>query len=165
MKKNNTNLLTKLAFLVALSAVAAYLPLPSPTGTVALDSAPGYFAVLVFGGGNGALVLGLGHIFSSLRSGFPLGALHLLIAVLMGFCGIVFNWVYSRTNLLAASIVAVLLNGIGISAALIPILGLGFFTAMTLPLFTGSLINVLAAVILYNLLKDRMDGIGIEKRT
>ena len=156
----NNKLLSRLALLVALSAVAAYIPIPSPTGTVALDSAPGYFAVLAFGGGSGALVLGLGHIFSSLKSGFPLGALHLLIALLMAACGLIYAWLYRKFNIVFSSIIAVILNGIGISATLIPILGMGFFAAMTLPLLTGSLINVLAAVILYQLLKNRLDGIA-----
>ena len=67
MKKNNTKLLTRLALLIAISAVAAYIPIPSPTGTVALDSSPGYFAALVFGGYKGAVVLAIGHLFSSLN--------------------------------------------------------------------------------------------------
>ena len=161
---DKTKLLTSIALLVALSAVAAYVPLPSPTGTVALDSAPGYFAVLAFGGGSGAVVLGLGHIFSSLKSGFPLGALHILIAFLMAGCGLVYNWFYHRFNLISASIVGILLNGIGLTAVLIPILGTGFFAAMTLPLLTGSIVNIVVAGILYKLLKNKLEGIDNEVR-
>lgn len=160
MKKNNTKLLTRLSLLVALSAIAAYFPLPSPTGTVALDSAPGYFAVLVFGGFEGALVLLVGHLFSALKTGFPLGAIHVLIAFLMGGCGIAFYWLKNNLNITIAAIITILINGIILPLFLIPLLGRGFFAAMILPLLFGSLVNVFVAVLLFKLLKTRMDGIG-----
>ena len=160
MNKTSTKLLTRLSLLVALSAIAAYFPLPSPTGTVALDSAPGYFAVLVFGGIEGALVLLVGHLFSALKSGFPLGAIHILIALLMGGCGIVFYFLKDKLNLIIAAIITILINGIILPSFLIPLLGTGFFAAMLIPLLFGSLVNVFTAVLLYKLLKNRMDGIG-----
>ena len=165
MKENSTKLLTRLALLVALSAVAAYVPLPSPTGTVALDSAPGYFAVLLFGGYKGAIVLALGHIFSSLKTAFPLGALHLLIAILMGGCGIAFSLLKKKLNIIISSVITILLNGVVLPLILIPILGYGFFVAMLLPLLTGSLLNVFVAVVLYRLLKDKLKGVRDEKQT
>ena len=160
MKKNNIKLLTRLSLLIALSAIAAYFPLPSPTGTVALDSAPGYFSVLVFGGFEGAIVLLIGHLFSALKSGFPLGAIHILIAFLMGACGIAFYWLKTKLNIIIAAIITVLINGIILPLFLIPLLGTGFFAAMLLPLIFGSLVNIFVAVILFKLLKSRLDGIG-----
>ncbi len=165
MKENSTKLLTRLAFLIALSAVAAYVPLPSPTGTVALDSAPGYFAVLLFGGYKGAIVLAVGHIFSSLKTGFPLGALHLLIAILMGGCGFLFSLLKKKLNIIISSVITILLNGVVLPLILIPILGYGFFAAMLLPLLTGSLLNVFVAVVLYRLLKNKLEGVGDENKT
>ena len=158
--KKNIKLLTRLSLLIALSAIAAYFPLPSPTGTVALDSAPGYFTVLFFGGFEGALVLLVGHLFSALKSGFPLGIIHVLIAFLMGGCGLVFYWLNKKIHIILAAVLTVLVNGIVVPLTLIPFLGKGFFGAMLLPLLFGSLVNVVVAVILYRLLKDRVDGIG-----
>ena len=54
--------MARIAILVALSGAGAFIKIPSPTGTVALDSAPGYLAAAVFspleGGIVGALVAG-----------------------------------------------------------------------------------------------------------
>jgi hypothetical protein len=83
-RESKTKRLVLLSLMAALSAVGAYVIIPSPVGTVALDSAPGYLASLLFGGISGGVVLLLGHLISAVKSGFPLGIIHLLIAVLMG---------------------------------------------------------------------------------
>lgn len=157
MKNNNIKLLTRLSLLIALSAIAAYFPLPSPTGTVALDSAPGYFAVLFFGGFEGALVLVIGHLFSALKTGFPLGAIHILIAFLMGGCGVAFYWLKNKLNIVIAGVITILINGIILPLFLIPLLGTGFFAAMLLPLVFGSSVNIFVAIILFKLLKNRLE--------
>ncbi len=75
----------RMAILIALSGVGALVKIPSPTGTVALDSAPGYFAAIAFGAIEGPIVAVIGHIFTALTTGFPLGfPVHLYIAVQMG---------------------------------------------------------------------------------
>lgn len=53
--------IARVAILVALSAVGAFIKLPSPTGTVALDSAPGFVAAAAFGPGEGAKI-GRAHV-------------------------------------------------------------------------------------------------------
>lgn len=163
MGKKKNNLLTRLALLIALSVVASYIPIPSPTGTIALDSTPGYFASISIGGFNGGIVLFFGHIFTSLKSGFPLGTIHLIIAFLMGACGLFFSYLKRKINLMVAAILTVVLNSFVLPLLLIPILGYGFFTAMLLPLFLGSTVNIFISVILYKLLSSRMEGIISEK--
>ncbi len=153
----NTKKLVLLALMVALSAVGAYIVLPSPIGTVALDSAPGYLSSLLFGSINGSIVLFLGHLLSSLKMGFPLGMIHLLIAVLMGGCGIAFYYVYKKTNIIISSVLVILLNGVVITALLIPFLGYAFFLSMVSPLLVGSAVNIILAGVLNKILADRID--------
>ena len=93
--KNETPLLktsptwrtARLAIFTALSAVGSLLKIPSPNGSLAFDSAPGFFAALLFGPLEGSLVCGLGHMATAAVSGFPLGLLHLPIALGMALAG------------------------------------------------------------------------------
>jgi hypothetical protein len=58
-----------MAFFIALSVVGAMLKIPSPTGTVALDSAPGFLGAALLGWREGALIAALGHLISSYTAG------------------------------------------------------------------------------------------------
>ncbi|MGI6424678.1 MAG: hypothetical protein ACOX2A_05490 [Tepidanaerobacteraceae bacterium] len=49
MLKTKTNTFALMGMFIALSIVGAFIKIPSPTGTVALDSAPGYTAALLLG--------------------------------------------------------------------------------------------------------------------
>lgn len=136
----------RMAVLVALSAVGAFIKLPSPTGTVALDSAPGYVAGAAFGAVEGAIVGALGHLLTALTAGFPLGLpVHLLVAALMAVCVAVFGWLARNVHMIPAIVAGVLLNGVGGAALLIPIGGTGLFAAQVFPLLVGSIINILIA--------------------
>jgi hypothetical protein len=54
---------------------------------LAFDSAAGFFVALYFGAAEGALVCGIGHMATAVVSGFPLGYLHLPIALGMALAG------------------------------------------------------------------------------
>ncbi len=139
--------IARIAILVALSAVGAFIKLPSPTGTVALDSAPGFVAAAAFGPGEGALVGALGHMFSALITGFPLGLpVHLLVAAATLLWVAAFGLIARKINIWVAAPVGVLLNGVGGAALLIPIYGFGIFATLVVPLLVGSTINVIIAV-------------------
>jgi len=153
--KVNTGRLTRIGVLIALSAVGAGIKIPSILGTPALDSAPGYFAALAFGLGDGALVIGLGHLITGLTAGFPLTLpLHLLIALGMATCATAVAWTSRVTNRWLAVVVGVILNGIALPALfiLIPAFGWPFFSAMVLPLCIASLVNITLAVIAHEVL-------------
>ena len=158
----NTKKLVQLALMVAMSGVGAYIIIPSLIGTVALDSAPGYLASLIFGGISGGIVLFLGHLISALKMGFPLGLIHLFIAILMGGCGLVFTYLYNKANIFVSSIVVIILNGLVITALLIPFLGYGFFISMMGPLLLGTTVNIIIAAIINKLLREKgvLDGIS-----
>lgn len=136
----------RVAILVALSAVGAFIKLPSPTGTVALDSAPAWLAGAAFSAVEGSIVGALGHLVSALSTGFPLGLpVHLLVAVEM----VVFVWVFAvlarRISIWLAIPVGIVLNGVLGAAILIPVGGVGMFVSLVLPLTVGSAINIIIA--------------------
>lgn len=144
--------IARMAVLIALSAVGAFIKIPSPTGTVALDSAPGYFAGVAFGPVEGAIVGAIGHLFSALTTGFPLGLpLHLLVAAEQAVWVVAFWWVARHVNIVAAIVVATFLNGVVGAAILIPIGGTGLFAAVLVPLIAGSAVNVIIAAAAYKL--------------
>ena len=146
---------TRLAVLIALAAVGAMIKIPSPTGTVALDAAPGFLAALHFGPAPGGIVAGLGHLASAGIVGFPLGLpLHLFIALQMVVVAILIGYANLRLNTVCAVIIGIIANGIAAPATfiLIPSFGLPFFSAMVVPLLVASAINVVVASLLHRAL-------------
>jgi len=147
--------LSRLGLLIALSAAGAHLKVPSITGTPAVDSAPGYFAALAFGPGEGALVAAFGHMLTALTAGFPLTLpLHSLISLGMSGCAACLAWISSRSGTMIAGIVTLLLNGIGLPAIFIFVPGFGarFFFAMVPPLMVASSVNLLISMMVYRAL-------------
>lgn len=111
---NKTKKLVLMGLFIALSVVCAFIKIPSPTGTVALDAMPAYAAGVLLGGIPGAVVGFLGHIATSLNAGFPLTLpVHLIIAVVMAITVYLFSFTYEKTNIFFASIVGTIINGAG----------------------------------------------------
>ncbi|MFP4021879.1 MAG: ECF transporter S component [Halanaerobium sp.] len=150
-----TSLLVKIAMLVALSVVGSYIKFPGPLGSIALDSLPGYLGVIIIGGPAGGLVLALGHLLSALNSGFVLGAIHFLIAVIMGICGLIFSYLIKKNTFLAV-VITTLINGVVSAAVLIPFFGVPFFYGTAPVLTVASFVNILLAVITAKYLKDKV---------
>jgi uncharacterized membrane protein len=101
----------------ALSIVGGLIKMPSPVGSIALDSAPGYFVASYYSPWLGALVGALGHLGSAATGGMPLGPLHFVIAPSMAvICG-AFGWLARRGQsiffLIGSGVLAVALNGVG----------------------------------------------------
>lgn len=144
----------RIAILIALSAVGAFIKIPSPTGTVALDSAAGFFTAAAFGPIDGGFVAGLGHLFTAATTGFPLGLpMHLYIGLQMVAWAIIFWFLATRVNLWVGVVVAILCNGVISAALLIPIGGVGMFVAMLVPLLVGSTVNLIVAALAYKIVK------------
>lgn len=135
------------AMLIGLSGVGALVKI---FNTVALDSMPGYFAALFLGGGYGAVVAGLGHIITSITSGFPLGIpIHIYVALQMAVYSYLFRLIYEKTNIYVGVIIGTLLNGPVAALLLVPILGWGFFAAWTFPLTIASFANICLAFLVF----------------
>lgn len=146
--------IARISILIAISAVGSMIKIPSPTGTVALDSCTGYFSAVTFGWLEGSIIAGLGHLLSAFTAGFPLGLpVHLYIAVQMALWVSVFWYVAKKINLTLAMIIAILLNGIVSSLLIIPIGGVGMATALIVPLLVGAFVNVLIATLAYKIVE------------
>ncbi len=155
IKRNSTLRLTYCGLLIAVSAVGALIKIQ---GSIAFDSLPGFFAALFLGPGYGALVAGLGHGLTALTSGFPLTLpMHLVVGLEMALFGFIFGWVYRKSNVIIAAIIAVLLNGplaalltVPFSQLLrLPFNGWPLFYVIIVPLTVASLANVVLACSVY----------------
>ena len=114
--------LTRISALSALSVVGSFIHLPGPVQTVAFDSAPGFFAALLYGPLDGAAVCGLGHIATSIVNGFPLGILHLPIALGLALAGAGMGSFNRKFGLFPGVAIGIIINTILIVIA-VPALG------------------------------------------
>jgi riboflavin transporter len=146
--------ITRMAIFISLSAVGAMIKIPSPTGTVSLDSCPGYFSAAAFGYLEGSIVAALGHLFTAFTIGFPLGLpVHLYIACQMALYVMVFRYLIKRFHPLVGIIIATLLNGVLSAYLIIPFGGIGLATALIIPLTIGSAVNIIIAHFAYSIVK------------
>lgn len=146
--------IARISILIAISAVGSFIKVPSPTGTVSLDSCTGYFSAVTFGWIEGALVAGIGHMLSAFTTGFPLSLpVHLYIAIQMSLWVSIFWFLGTKFNLLTAGIIAVICNGVISAILIIPFGGVGMATALILPLVVGTIVNVIIASVAYKIVK------------
>lgn len=156
IKNSATNIrrLAIMAVFIALSAVGALIKIPSPIGTVGLDSAAGFFCALAFGGLEGAVVISLGHLFTSAIVGFPSGIpMHLIIALEMAVFALAYRYINKKLGLVAAVVVAVLLNGVAGSFTLYPVGGMGLVISLMPFLVLGAILNIVVSALAYKALK------------
>lgn len=143
-----------IAIFIALSAVGAMIKIPSPVGTIGLDSAPGYFCALAFGYIEGAAVIFIGHLLTAGVVGFPLGLpLHLFIGIQMALWAILVRFIKQKLGLWPAVLTGVVLNGVVSAFTNIFIGGMGAVIGIMPFLIAGSLFNILIAAIAYRSLK------------
>ena len=105
-----------IAIFAAASAALGLIKLPSPIGSVALDSLPGFFSAAYFAPWVGAIVGGVGHLLSAATAGFPLGPVHIIVALQTFAWCFIFGWIVRKIDrpwaLGIASIVVILLNAV-----------------------------------------------------
>jgi len=149
-KTSKSQRIARLSIFSALCVIGSFFHPPSPIQTVAFDSSPGFFAALYFGALDGALVSGIGHIITSLINGFPLGILHLPIALGMAIAGGAMGLV-NKVNYKWGFIPATL-SGVAINTALfvVAIPAIGWTAALTFVpflLLAATLNGVIAALV------------------
>jgi uncharacterized membrane protein len=150
----------------ALSGLGGFVKLPSPVGSVALDSAPGFFAAAYFNAWVGGAVGLIGHLLSAASAGFPAGALHLLVAVGMFVACWAFGFITRSINRvwgvwLAGLVGVVINNAIPFVAVAIGAMKLEAAIGLVFPfLIVAAVVNVaLAAVVLLGLRALHVPGI------
>lgn len=114
-----TSTMKSLIIIIVFTVVSAALSLikfPSPAGSIALDSSPGFFVAAFFSPILGSIVGFLGHLASASTGGFPYGILHIYIAIEMFiWCfvfGIIIKKINNKISLIVAGIISCLLNGV-----------------------------------------------------
>lgn len=141
-----------MGMLIALSFVGSYIKIPSPFQSIALDSMPAFLGALMLGGLEGAVIGFLGHMLTAANAGFYLSVpIHILVAFIMAVTLYAFYWTYKKSNLYAAGVVGILLNGMAapLVLAAIPKFGWAFFVGITPFLLLASAVNIILGILLF----------------
>jgi uncharacterized membrane protein len=153
-KPNRSFRVARISVFCSLSVIGSFIHFPGPIQTVAFDSAPGFFVALYFGAFDGAVVAGIGHVATSIVNGFPLGLLHIPIALGLALAGGVIGLVNKRWNGLAATCAGVALNT-GLIVIVIPVLGLPATLSFLPFLFLAAALNGFVALAAYTTIRRR----------
>lgn len=149
IKPSNARLISEIVIFSALSGIGAMIPIPSPVGSIALDSFPGYFMAIWRGLLSGALVGALGHFLSAFRAGFPLGYIHMAVILLMALVGAVIAKLKNKIGVIGGLAGGVAINTAGAVLA-VPVYGWGIIQILTPILFLASVLNAAIAGIVYS---------------
>lgn len=147
--------IARIALMSSLSCLGALIKIPSPTGTVAFDSMPGYLAALLWGYHEGGLIAFLGHIFTAAfpygKAPFPLGLLHLVIALGMAAAACIFRYASYRFGWLVGIFTSIIFNGVLLPLVVIPVYGVLIYFMILPSLIAGSALNVWMAYVIYRI--------------
>lgn len=149
--------ITIVAIFIAISFIGSLIKLPSPFGTIALDSCPAFTAAILVSPLAGAFVGFLGHLLTSMSAGFPFTILiHLIIALQMAAVSLITGYVGRKGHLVICLLLGTFLNGVIAPAMLIPFFGVPFFVGMVVPLTLGSFTNFVLTGLVVKALKGKV---------
>lgn len=147
--KLSSRKISVLSLLIAVSVVGAYLKIPSPLGSIALDSFPSLIAGAFLGGFLGGLVAFFGHFLSALLAGFPLGPFHLLIAIEMFVLVLLFTQIYHSGRRFLGYLFFIVGNGVILPIPFFFLLGSGYYFSILPFLCVAASVNgVIGALLL-----------------
>ena len=116
--------MARMAVLIAMSGVGAFVKIPTPTGDMGIDSAPGYFAGMVKNWDwKEAQIIGIfARLLAAAVVGFPLGLpIQILWGIFLGGCmGVHTRLTRLKFGVIPAVVVATLINGVYFSLICIP---------------------------------------------
>lgn len=144
----NARKISMISIFIALSVVGAMCKLPSPIGSVALDSFPALLASVILGPITGAVVAGLGHILSALIGGMPLGPFHFLIMVEMAVLVWMFGVLYGHDKKISAFFLFFLGNAFILGLPFAFLINAKFYMMMVPSLTAATALNVILSILL-----------------
>lgn len=144
----NVRKISWLSLFIALSVVGGMIKVPAPISSVAFDSFPALVAAVLLGPAAGALTGAFGHIVSALIGGFPMGPLHIIVAIEMAAIIWVFGKLYKAGNRGSAVLSFVLLNGLVSPAPFILFMGIPFYISAVPAITIAAVFNGIAAYVL-----------------
>ncbi|MEA0555233.1 ECF transporter S component [Lysinibacillus irui] len=128
------------AMVAAICAVGAVIKVPAFISTAALDSAPAFLGVVFLSPFFAGLAGFIGHFITALTAGFPLGPLHLIIAIEMFIVVWIFGVMHRKGLHVWKWPVALVLNGI--------VAPLPFYFLISPAFFWGALGSILMATVI-----------------
>lgn len=140
--------ISAIGIFIALSAVGAMIKIPSPIGSIALDSFPALLAAVILGPVSGAIVAGLGHIISAFIGGMTLGPFHFLIMVEMAVLTWMFSILYINGKKVGAFFLFFISNAFVLALPFVFLISPGFYTLLVPGLTLATAVNVVLAVLL-----------------
>ncbi|MGE7761962.1 ECF transporter S component [Peribacillus sp. NPDC097895] len=140
--------ISAIALFIALSAVGAMIKIPSPIGSIALDSFPALLAAVILGPVPGAIVAGLGHIISAFIGGMTLGPFHFLIMVEMAVLVWMFGVLYVQGKKMGAFFLFFIGNAFILALPFVFLISPGFYTLLVPGLTAATAVNVALAALL-----------------
>ncbi|MFJ7366049.1 ECF transporter S component [Peribacillus frigoritolerans] len=140
--------ISAIAIFIALSAVGAMIKIPSPIGSIALDSFPALLAAVILGPVSGAIVAGLGHIISAFIGGMTLGPFHFLIMVEMAVLTWMFSILYINGKKVGAFFLFFISNAFVLALPFAFLISPGFYTLLVPGLTVAAALNVVLAALL-----------------
>lgn len=140
--------ISAIAIFIALSTVGAMIKIPSPIGSIALDSFPALLAAVILGPVSGAIVAGLGHIISAFIGGMTLGPFHFLIMVEMAVLTWMFSILYINGKKVGAFFLFFISNAFVLALPFAFLISPGFYTLLVPGLTVATAVNVVLAVLL-----------------
>ncbi|MGE8207350.1 ECF transporter S component [Heyndrickxia sp. NPDC080065] len=143
----------------ALTVIGSSIKIPAIVGSVGLDVFPALVIASLFSVGMGGVVAGLGHLISALLTGFPLGPFHILIALEMAICVLVYGFLYHSGKKILASIVFWIGNAIISPLPFILLVSWSFFIAIVPSLMIGSAFNVIVALLFVKVFQQRLSPV------
>ncbi len=139
-KRMTAKRISYLALFIALSVVGGLIALPSPVGSIALDSFPALIAAVWIGKNSGAIVGTVGHMMSALLSGF--------ILIGMGIIIWIFGYLYQSFKPIIPNTFFIIANGFILPLPFIFIMGLPFFLGILPSLVIATVLNLIIAALL-----------------
>ncbi|ACA40003.1 ECF transporter S component [Lysinibacillus sp. fkY74-1] len=140
------------AMVAAICAVGAAIKVPAFISTAALDSAPAFLGVVFLSpllAGIGGFI---GHFISALTAGFPLGPLHVIIAVEMFIVVWIFGIMHKKGMHFWKWPVALVLNGIVAPLPFYFIISPAFFWGALGSIFIATAINLIIVAVVMPIL-------------
>ncbi|MGI2327763.1 ECF transporter S component [Planococcus sp. YIM B11945] len=141
----DTKKLALAAMFISLSAVGGMIKIPLGVTSIALDAMPALVAVLFFSAPLAGVIAALGHIVSALIGGFPLGPLHVIVALEMWLV----VWLFAKLHQQGRSVwkwpAFIIGNGVVAAIPFYFLLSPAFFYATVPGLLLAASINALGA--------------------
>lgn len=151
-------MMTLTALFAALCAVGGFIKIPSGIGSLALDTVPALLAASFLPPILVGFVSMAGHLASGLYAGFPLGPIHLMIAIEMFVILYVFARMHRAGRHIGKWIFFIIANGLIAPLPLYFIISPAFLVATLPSIFLATALNAAVAIIVMPALAKVTDG-------